>query len=201
MRHLLKRKRRSAVKVNIEEHIQQFNLYGGQFKYRYQFVRSKLPKHKQLVQRYERHVFNDYQNLLYNQALYGLRSLPVKMVQTMSEEQKKQVMRNYQNAQKLVKQLKQNVIIDCSNAIIDYYLAQAAELTTREAMHAKFFLQGIRHSKETDTGYRDTLTFKDLGITKEQIIEILIKHRILPENYHTLKGAPKTDNHGSRNHS
>ena len=45
---------------------------------------------------------------------------------------------------------------------------------------------------ETDEKFKNTLTFKDLGIEKQDIIAIFIAEGILPKNFLDLKDAPVT---------
>jgi hypothetical protein len=43
---------------------------------------------------------------------------------------------------------------------------------------------------ETDEKFKNTLTFKDLGIQKEQIITIFMAEGILPKNFLSLDKDP-----------
>ena len=43
---------------------------------------------------------------------------------------------------------------------------------------------------ETDDKFKNTLTFKDLGINKEQIISIFMAEGILPKNFLSLDKDP-----------
>ena len=45
---------------------------------------------------------------------------------------------------------------------------------------------------ETDEKFTNTLTFKDLNISKQDIITIFISEGILPKNFLSLKEAPVT---------
>jgi hypothetical protein len=42
-------------------------------------------------------------------------------------------------------------------------------------------------TEETDVEFKNTLTFKDLGITKDQIVGLFITEGLLPKNFHDLK--------------
>ena len=44
----------------------------------------------------------------------------------------------------------------------------------------------LRQTEETDVEFKNTLTFKDLGITKDQVIGLFITEGILPKNFHEL---------------
>jgi hypothetical protein len=43
---------------------------------------------------------------------------------------------------------------------------------------------------ETDEKFKNTLTFKDLNISKEQIISIFMVEGVLPKNFLSLTEAP-----------
>jgi hypothetical protein len=43
---------------------------------------------------------------------------------------------------------------------------------------------------EVDENFKNTLTFKDLGITKDQIISIFIAEGVLPKNFLSLDKDP-----------
>ena len=43
---------------------------------------------------------------------------------------------------------------------------------------------------ETDTTFKNTLNFKDLGIDKSQIISIFIAEGVLPRNFLSLQEGP-----------
>jgi hypothetical protein len=42
-------------------------------------------------------------------------------------------------------------------------------------------------TEETDVEFKNTLSFKELGISKDQIVGIFITEGILPKNFHELK--------------
>jgi len=48
-------------------------------------------------------------------------------------------------------------------------------------------LKEIKDNKAIDKDFICTLSFKDLGITKSDVINRLIVEKILPKNFHELK--------------
>jgi hypothetical protein len=50
----------------------------------------------------------------------------------------------------------------------------------------------ILEYKEVDSKYKNTLTFKDLKMSKDDIIRIFIAEGILPKNFLSLKNAPNS---------
>jgi hypothetical protein len=45
-------------------------------------------------------------------------------------------------------------------------------------------------NEETDPNFKNTLTFKDLNISKEDIINIFIENGVLPKNFMALTQDP-----------
>jgi hypothetical protein len=52
------------------------------------------------------------------------------------------------------------------------------------------FTKELLGLSETDEKFKNTLTFKDLNITKDDIISIFIAEGILPKNFLSLQEAP-----------
>jgi hypothetical protein len=52
-----------------------------------------------------------------------------------------------------------------------------------ESPITQFFVE----TEETDVEFKNTLTFKDLGITKDQIVGLFITEGLLPKNFHSLQ--------------
>jgi beta-galactosidase GanA len=76
---------------------------------------------------------------------------------------------------------KQQVTIKYSNLIFEQCLFPNSPIT-----------QILLADTETDEKFKNTLTFKDLGIQKQDIIAIFIAEGILPKNFLSLKDAPVT---------
>jgi hypothetical protein len=127
---------------------------------------------------YEQDGFTAYQNYLYKRALYGLDALTEKELATMCSKKKQRIINVYKRAQITLNKFKQQVTIQYSNAIFNTFFPNSP------------ITQFLLTDTETDEKFKNTLTFKDLGIEKQDIIAIFIAEGILPKNFLDLKDAP-----------
>ena len=130
----------------------------------------------QTVMSYEQDGYNSYQNYLYKRALYGLDALTEKELATMCSKKKQRIVNVYKRAQVTLNKFKQEVTIHFSNFIFQTLFPESP------------ITQALLADTETDEKFKNTLTFKDLGITKEQIITIFMLEGILPKNFLSLEG-------------
>jgi hypothetical protein len=127
---------------------------------------------------YEQDGFTTYQNYLYKRALYGLDALTEKELATMCSKKKQRIINVYKRAQVTLNKFKQQITIQYSNAIFNTFFPNSP------------ITQFLLTDTETDEKFKNTLTFKDLGIEKQDIIAIFIAEGILPKNFLDLKDAP-----------
>ena len=127
---------------------------------------------------YEQDGLTAYQNYLYKRALYGLDALTEKELATMCSKKKQRIINVYKRAQVTLNKFKQQVTIQYSNAIFNTFFPNSP------------ITQFLLADNETDEKFKNTLTFKDLGIEKQDIIAIFIAEGILPKNFFDLKDAP-----------
>ena len=127
---------------------------------------------------YEQDKYSVYQNYLYKRALYGLNALTEKELATMCSKKKQRILNVYKRAQTVLNVLKQKVTIAYTNSIFQKLFPESS-LT-------KSFLENT----ELDDKFKNTLTFKDLNIGKDDIIRIFIIEGILPKNFLSLKEEP-----------
>ena len=127
---------------------------------------------------YETDGYSQYQNYLYKRALYGLDALSEQELATVCSKKKQRVINVYKRAQVTLNKFKQQVTIQYSNFIFKT-LFPKSPLT-----------QLLLADTETDDKFKNTLTFKDLGINKEQIISIFMAEGILPKNFLSLDKDP-----------
>jgi hypothetical protein len=128
------------------------------------------------VMSYEQDGYNGYQNYLYKRALYGLDALTEKELATMCSKKKQRIINVYKRAQVTLNKFKQEITIQYSNFIFQTLFPESP------------ITQFLTADTETDEKFKNTLTFKDLGITKEQIITIFMLEGILPKNFLSLEG-------------
>lgn len=127
---------------------------------------------------YEQDGLTAYQNYLYKRALYGLDALTEKELATMCSKKKQRIISVYKRAQVTLNKFKQQVTTQYSNAIFNKFFPNSP------------ITQFLLTDTETDEKFKNTLTFKDLGIEKQDIIAIFIAEGILPKNFLDLKDAP-----------
>ena len=127
---------------------------------------------------YEQDKYSTYQNYLYKRALYGLEALDEKELATMCGKKKQRILNVFKRAQTVLNVFKQKRTIEYTNRFF-------------EALFPKSLLtRALVQLNETDEKFKNTLTFKDLNITKDDIISIFIAEGILPKNFLSLTEAP-----------
>ncbi len=127
---------------------------------------------------YETDRYSQYQNYLYKRALYGLNALSEQELATMCSKKKQRIVNVYKRAQVVINKLKQEFTIRYSNFIFKT-LFPNSPLT-----------DSLLACTEFDDKFKNTLTFKDLNISKEDIITIFIAEGILPKNFLSLDKDP-----------
>ena len=129
------------------------------------------------VMQYEYDSYTPYQNYLYKRALFGLNSLTETEINTICNKKKQRINNVYKRAQIVLNNFKQQVTINYSNFIFKT-LFPNSPITD-------FLITEV----ETDEKFINTLNFKDLNISKDDIITIFIQEGILPKNFLSLKEA------------
>ena len=151
----------------------------------------KMEKLKEQVKNYQLHVnktymqyeqdkYSIYQNYLYKRALYGLDSLTEKELAIMCSKKKQRIINVYKRSQIILNKFKQELTIKYTNLLF-------------KTLFPKSPITDVLLSlSETDEKFKNTLTFKDLNISKDQIITIFITEGVLPKNFLSLTEAPIT---------
>ncbi len=127
---------------------------------------------------YETDGYSQYQNYLYKRALYGLDALSEQELATICSKKKQRIVNVYKKAQVTLNKFKQQVTIQYSNFVFKTLFPNSPITSILLA------------DTEVDESFKNTLTFKDLGITKDQIITIFINEGILPKNFLSLERDP-----------
>lgn len=135
-------------------------------------------KHQKVDQKtfinYHTDGLNSYQNYLYKRALFGIKSLPQDEVQRMCSAKKRRVNNVYIRAQKTLNEYKHKV----TKAITDSFL--------KSMFPNSIVANSLASITEIDNTELNRLSLKDLGISKQEIIDLFIKEGILPNNFHEL---------------
>ena len=127
---------------------------------------------------YEQDKYSAYQNYLYKRALYGLDALEQKELTTMCGKKKQRIINVYKRAQVVLNKFKQELTIQYTNLLFKTLFPNSP------------ITDALLANTETDEKFKNTLTFKDLGIEKKDIISIFISEGILPKNFLSLQEAP-----------
>jgi hypothetical protein len=135
-------------------------------------------KNEKLVMQYETDNYTQYQNYLYKRALYGLESLGAQELEQMCSKKKQRIINVYKKAQAVINKYKQELTIKYTNILFESFFPKSP-ITA-------FFLD----NSEVDEKFKNTLTFKDLNISKEDVISIFIQEGVLPKNFLSLTTDP-----------
>ena len=115
-----------------------------------------------MYMQYETDGYSQYQTYLYKRALYGLDALTQQELATMCSKKKQRIINVYKRAQVVLNKFKQELTIQYTNLLFKT-LFPNSPLT-----------DALLANTETDEKFKNTLTFKDLGIEKKDIISIFI---------------------------
>jgi len=132
----------------------------------------------QTVMSYEQDRYSLYQNYLYKRALYGLDALTETELATMCSKKKQRIINVYKRAQTVLNSFKQQLTIAYTNNLFRTFFPKSK--ITKELVEFN----------DVDEKFKNTLTFKDLNISKDDIIRIFIAEGVLPKNFLSLKEAP-----------
>jgi len=120
--------------------------------------------------------YSKYQNFLYKKALLGLKIYNQNAVKRMKEEEVTTIIRNQKKALRVISVYKQKKVIELSNGLLTAMFPKGrvtSELLTPELS---------RWGKQ----YKVTLKNEDLGITKTEIISLLVDNGVLPKDFYEL---------------
>lgn len=148
------------------------------FEYSGSLENYQLMNQRPTVMQYETDSYSQYQNYLYKRALYGLDALSQQELATMCSKKKQRVINVYKRAQVVLNKFKQELTIQYTNLFFKTLFPKSP------------ITDFLLSETETDEKFKNTLTFKDLNISKEQIISIFMAEGILPKNFLSLERDP-----------
>jgi hypothetical protein len=131
-----------------------------------------------MYMQYETDGYSQYQTYLYKRALYGLDALTQQELATMCSKKKQRIINVYKRAQVVLNKFKQELTIQYTNLLFKRLFPNSP------------ITDALLANTETDEKFKNTLTFKDLGIEKKDIISIFITEGILPKNFLSLDKDP-----------
>lgn len=124
--------------------------------------------------KYEQDPFNAYQNFLYKRALYGLKMYEDNEVKTMHWQKKKRIIKVNKRTQHILNIWKQEI----SNVYTQKFFEQVFPKSP--------VTKSLKGYNYTDPKFKCKLSFKDLGIKKEQVIQKLHQEGVLQKNFYEL---------------
>ena len=131
-----------------------------------------------MYMQYEQDKYSAYQNYLYKRALYGLDALNKDELDTMCNRKKQRIVNVFKRAQTILNIEKQRATIKYTNTFFEMFFPKSS------------LTKSLLECNETDEKFKNTLTFKDLNIGKDEIITIFITEGILPKNFLSLERNP-----------
>jgi hypothetical protein len=131
---------------------------------------------------YEIDPFNQYQNFLYKRALFGLKIYTPEELDIMKKEKRARINKIQRKSQRILNVYKQEIVNKLTNNIFQRYFPNSP---ITKALMGEFNF--------TDAEHVNTLDFKELGISKEHIVNRLIQEKVLPKNFYDLKSVTLHD--------
>lgn len=122
--------------------------------------------------------YNRKQNELYHRLIYGYNLYTKEQLYAMNSTKKHRIKRNFIKAQSIINIMKQEILIEKTNAMFKFIYNNNNKKDN--------ILTNIIKENKPDPKFICTLSFKDLGITKQDIITRFIKEKILPLNYYSM---------------
>lgn len=148
------------------------------FKYSGTLEEYQLQGQRRPVMQYETDGYSQYQNYLYKRALYGLNALSQDELATMCSKKRQRIINVHKKGQQVLNLLKQQVTIQYTNLLFKRLFPDSP------------ITDLLLSNTETDEKFKNSLTFKDLNISKEHIITAFIEQGILPKNFLNLESNP-----------
>ena len=139
---------------------------------------QKLEANPNSFVKYEQDKYTAYQNYLYKRALYGFKAMTKEEYNNTCKEKRKRISRVYLRAQKVINTLKQEKTNAYSNFIFKT-LFPKAPLT-----------DWLINNDQIDDKFKNTLTFTDLGISKDDIVKVFIDEGILRPDFMDVTTNP-----------
>lgn len=126
-------------------------------------------------QEFEKDKYSLYQNYLYKRALYGLDSLSVEELNNMCSKKRSRIVNVYNRGQLVVNNYKHQITKKLTDKLLTSLFPNSS------------LISELCSYDDIDNNYKNTLTFKDLSIEKDMIVELFISEGILPKNFLSLE--------------
>jgi hypothetical protein len=123
---------------------------------------------------YEKSPYNELQNFLYKRALFGLKIYSDQNAKELHWQKRQRIQKVHKRAQKELNIWKQEKMISITNKVFDIF---------RRSSFAK---EVIDIYSDPDPKFISKASFKELSLSKEDVINRLLSRGILPKNFKTL---------------
>jgi hypothetical protein len=142
---------------------------------RSEYVRKIQLEGTKRYQKIEVVELNPHQTDLYHKIVYGFTACTNEELNVMSTSKRMEIKKSYTIAQRIFNRWKQNVINENINSLFSKLFPSSP----------------VTKAMVCTNGYDDTLdcshiSFRELGITRKQIIDKLIEFNLLPQNFYNL---------------
>jgi hypothetical protein len=149
----------------------------NEFEYKGSLEDYQLYRTKTYMQ-YEQDGYSSYQNHLYKRAIYGLGAFSQEELAKLCSKKKQRINNVFLKGQRVINLYKQRLSVYYSNLIFNKLFPNSP------------VTQYLLNNVELDPEFKNTLTFKDLKISKDDIIAIFIEEGVLPKNFHSITTDP-----------
>lgn len=150
---------------------------------KHQFIKYEIPYVKEVqlngtvkYQKIEEVPFTPKQKELYLKVIYGFNGYTEKEMSWLPERVKAKISNRFVIAQRILNKWKQEILFEGLDGLLLSLFPHSKVI--KQIISTKGICLGI--SSE------DEISFKELGITKIQIAEKLIKHNLLPQDFFQL---------------
>lgn len=151
------------MKAEIYNSLQELE-YSGKLAHK-QFKSSSIVKYETL---------SIVQNELYKRCLIGLEFYSPQELYFMNSAKKAKISKRHRSVQDHLNLWKQELTNGAVNKLLKSLFPKSECVVS------------IINNNDTDKSFKNTLTFKDLGISKAEIIDRLIEYKFLPNNFASL---------------
>jgi hypothetical protein len=126
---------------------------------------------------YEIDEFNNFQNKLYKEALFGLSNYSQDEIKKLNYQEQNRITKIHRKTQTVLNLWKQELCNNIVNSMLKCLFPKSK--VTKELVED--------FGNIVDPSFKNFLTFKQLGISKKQIVDKLILKEVLPLNFYKLK--------------
>lgn len=118
--------------------------------------------------------YSEYQDFLYKRIVLGLSMYTPEEVSNMHWQKRNRIVKVQKRAWKEINLWKQSRIIEITNKIFSLF------------HHSPVANQLISDFSESDSNFDCKLSFKELKVNKDTVIDLLLAKGLLPANFHRL---------------